>query len=76
MNVFNSISSIAVAIVKLKSCREKMEHTFTERSIPMINNNITTKIGNGSAGNGTAGNDLVLELKKALPCKLVALVGG
>jgi hypothetical protein len=43
-----------------------MQHTFTftERSIPVIKNNTTTK-----KGNGTAGNDLVLELKKALPCK-------
>ena len=53
-----------------------MEHIFTERSIPMIDSKITTKIGNGTAGNGTAGNDLVLELKKALPCKSVARVGG
>ncbi len=47
-----------------------MEHTFTERSIPTTNNNTITKKGNGTAN---AANDLVLELKKALPCMLALL---
>ena len=41
-----------------------MEKTFTVRSIPVTKNNNITK-----TGNETAGNDLVMELKKALPCK-------
>ncbi|XP_028397146.1 synaptotagmin-1-like isoform X2 [Dendronephthya gigantea] len=42
-----------------------MKHTIRERSMPGKNNNTLSK-----PGNGTAGNDLVLELKKALPFPL------